>query len=651
MHANSENVSIRSTERQRKAQSLNVATQPDPVNPDSPSSSPPQTPDSPKKSRPISLFVHPQERMANSPSEQTIDYSAPPLDGSPANYVPFSFAPAVSSEVDVASLSSSRTVDTNQSQTFDQESVSSDTAERENESQGFVKLLCEIDGGLAVALKRAKQAALSAKACITFFAQQEAATFLKKRASIEDEYGRMMIKLAKSIQESHHLNDTKRGSYGDNWVNIMRLHESIGENRVKFAAAIQEISEEVSMLYKETEKSRKNLKDSGQKYERGIQDAEQALEKAKVKYETHSEDWERIILQKNGDTVPNTKPRTLTKVFSKQPKTPMQLIKLEEDARNKAAIADDSYKYQLSLANTARHEYYDIHLPRIITALKDISDECDIGIQYHLARYAYLFENTMVNDALVISPVSPEDGPVLRRLVEQINNEEDYSVYVQSHISKAKKVRNSNIPYDQYNMSEQAINIIKPRNTFGVDLAEQMQRDGVEIPLILVKCAEAIEQIGGLEVQGLYRVSGIQSHIQRLRSLFDKNPETADLFAEEELIADVNNIASLLKLWFRELPDPLFTRAMYSEFINAAKNPDDKRRVLELHDRVNHLPDPNYSTLKYFMGHLHKVVSNQDVNKMTVQNLGIVLGPTLMGNPMVSQSAQQVGSTNVTTDN
>lgn len=45
--------------------------------------------------------------------------------------------------------------------------------------------------------------------------------------------------------------------------------------------------------------------------------------------------------------------------------------------------------------------------------------------------------------------------------------------------------------------------------------------------------------------------------------------EAVDLNAEEQL-ADVNNIAGVLKLWFRELPDPLFTREMYQEFINAS---------------------------------------------------------------------------------
>ncbi|CAG8756298.1 15675_t:CDS:10, partial [Dentiscutata erythropus] len=399
-------------------------------------------------------------------------------------------------------------------------------------------------------------------------------------------------------------------SYGENWLYMLKLHESIGENRVKFAAAIQEISEEITALYKETDKSRKNLKDSGQKHERTIQDAEQALEKAKNKYETHSEDWERSILIKNGEA-------------------------MEEDARNKAATANDTYKHHLSITNAARHEYFDIHLPRMVTALKDISDECDIGLQYHLARYTYLFENTMVSDALVISPVNTEDGPSMRKIVEQINNEEDYYSYVQTCSAKARKTKHHDIPYDQYNMSEQAINIINPKNIFGVDLAEQMRRDNHEVPLILIKCAEAIERNGGLESQGIYRVSGVQSHIQKLRALFDRNAEAADLNAEE-CFSDVNNITSVLKLWFRELPDPLFPREMYQDFINAAKTPDEKKRVLELHECVNNLPDPNYSTLKYLMGHLHKIVQNQDINKMSVQNLGIVFGPTLMGSPAIS---------------
>jgi hypothetical protein len=36
---------------------------------------------------------------------------------------------------------------------------------------------------------------------------------------------------------------------------------------------------------------------------------------------------------------------------------------------------------------------------------------------------------------------------------------------------------------------------------------------------------------------------------------------------------------------------------------------NDRLRHIRLHERVNDLPDPNYATLKYFMGHLHKSVT------------------------------------------
>lgn len=50
-----------------------------------------------------------------------------------------------------------------------------------------------------------------------------------------------------------------------------------------------------------------------------------------------------------------------------------------------------------------------------------------------------------------------------------------------------------------------------------------------------------------------------------------------------------------------------------------------------MHATINNLPDPNYATLRALMLHLHRVVENSSVNRMTSQNLAIVFGPTLMG--------------------
>lgn len=92
---------------------------------------------------------------------------------------------------------------------------------------------------------------------------------------------------------------------------------------------------------------------------------------------------------------------------------------------------------------------------------------------------------------------------------------------------------------------------------------------------------------------------------------------------KDEWSSDVSNVTSVLKLWLRELPDPLLTSSLHNAFLDAAGKPvllgacprpdanlavneNERLRHIRLHERVNDLPDPNYSTLKYFMGHLHK---------------------------------------------
>ena len=67
-----------------------------------------------------------------------------------------------------------------------------------------------------------------------------------------------------------------------------------------------------------------------------------------------------------------------------------------------------------------------------------------------------------------------------------------------------------------------------------------------------------------------------------------------------------------------------------------AEHDNERLRHIRLHERVNDLPDPNYSTLKYFMGHLHKVVQHEAQNAMSIQNLAIVFGPTLFGQSMAT---------------
>ena len=127
----------------------------------------------------------------------------------------------------------------------------------------------------------------------------------------------------------------------------------------------------------------------------------------------------------------------------------------------------------------------------------------------------------------------------------------------------------------------------------------------------------------------------MSSKVANLKQRLDKDLDSVDLDAPE-WSGDINTVASVLKMWLRELPDPLLTNNLHQGFIDAAKIENDRLRHIRLHERVNDLPDPNYSTLKYFLGHLHRINQLADENSMSMQNLAIVFGPTLFGQNLPS---------------
>lgn len=69
--------------------------------------------------------------------------------------------------------------------------------------------------------------------------------------------------------------------------------------------------------------------------------------------------------------------------------------------------------------------------------------------------------------------------------------------------------------------SSTALNVLKPNPVFGMDLTKLMQRDGQEVPAVVVKCTEAVEATG-LKSVGIYRLSGTSTQIQSLKSSFDR---------------------------------------------------------------------------------------------------------------------------------
>ncbi|XP_018115106.1 rho GTPase activating protein 29 S homeolog isoform X2 [Xenopus laevis] len=182
---------------------------------------------------------------------------------------------------------------------------------------------------------------------------------------------------------------------------------------------------------------------------------------------------------------------------------------------------------------------------------------------------------------------------------------------------------------------------------FGVEFTQAAKNTRDGIPFIIKKCTTEIES-RALTIKGIYRVNGAKSRVEKLCQAFENGKdlvELSDLYAHD--------ISNVLKLYLRQLPEPLIVFRLYSELIGLAKesqrsseergdsstSPTLKRLpsgvelnrvILKIRDLLKQLPESNYNTLHYLIGHLHRVTEDVEENKMSASNLGIIFGPTLI---------------------
>lgn len=160
------------------------------------------------------------------------------------------------------------------------------------------------------------------------------------------------------------------------------------------------------------------------------------------------------------------------------------------------------------------------------------------------------------------------------------------------------------------------------RPVFGVSLEDLFHRDQTAVPLLVVQCILAIDHFG-LEVEGIYRLSGTSSCVNKLREKFNHDPNGVEFRNPANFYHDVNSVATLMKQFFRDLPDPLFTKAGYRGFIEAARVEGEDARRDAMHQQINDLPDPNYATLRALVLHLHRIMQYERINRMGASNLAL----------------------------
>ncbi|KAK6285192.1 hypothetical protein J4Q44_G00389810 [Coregonus suidteri] len=184
---------------------------------------------------------------------------------------------------------------------------------------------------------------------------------------------------------------------------------------------------------------------------------------------------------------------------------------------------------------------------------------------------------------------------------------------------------------------------------FGIDFTQAARNNPDGIPFIIRKCTSEIEN-RALDIKGIYRVNGAKSRVEKLCQAFENGKdlvELSDLYPHD--------ISNVLKLYLRQLPEPLILFRFYNDFIGLAKESQNiivdeveasrvspvsltppqvsvelNRVLFKIKDLLRQLPTAHYKTLQFLIQHLHRVTEQAEENKMTASNLGIIFGPTLI---------------------
>ncbi|PIK62435.1 putative rho GTPase-activating protein 21-like [Apostichopus japonicus] len=185
----------------------------------------------------------------------------------------------------------------------------------------------------------------------------------------------------------------------------------------------------------------------------------------------------------------------------------------------------------------------------------------------------------------------------------------------------SKKTRKKPLPPNQEELDNDSL-------TFGIPLEYLPTSSTNEfVPLFLEKCCSIVETFG-LDVVGVYRVPGNTGGIGYLKS--ELQADIRELDFRDERWRDVNVISSLLKYFFRKLPNPLIPSEQYSFFIQANRTKDPAQRMANIRREIHNLPEHHFAALQFLIKHLKLISNNCSVNKMEVRNLAIVFGPTLI---------------------
>ncbi|KAJ5884984.1 hypothetical protein N7495_009494 [Penicillium taxi] len=287
--------------------------------------------------------------------------------------------------------------------------------------------------GITTLLSRLKQSVASAK---------DFSTFLKKRGVLEEEHAQGLRKLSRAISDAAQRTENRQGTYSASYKDIHNLQERMAKHGQQFSASLQQMSEDLTELASEMERSRKQWKQTGLAAEKKVVDAEVLAEKAKVKYDTLAEQYDRA---RTGD-------KQSGKFGLKGHKSAAQH---EEELLRKVQHADSDYSAKVTAAQSARRELISTHRPEAVDKLQQLISECDSGLTLQQQKFATFSEKLLVGQGLCVSPITGENSgqsapKSLAEVVRQVDNQKDLHDFILTYEGNPGAIAGKEVKYERH---------------------------------------------------------------------------------------------------------------------------------------------------------------------------------------------------------
>uniref|UniRef100_A0A6B2LLC0 Rho-GAP domain-containing protein n=1 Tax=Arcella intermedia TaxID=1963864 RepID=A0A6B2LLC0_9EUKA len=145
---------------------------------------------------------------------------------------------------------------------------------------------------------------------------------------------------------------------------------------------------------------------------------------------------------------------------------------------------------------------------------------------------------------------------------------------------------------------------------------------GSAIPLVVLRCVQFLEKPDVVKTDGIFRLSASVEDVYLLKHQWDTGHDVP-------FVGDFcHEATNLLKLYIRELPEPLCTKDLLPAWNSVFNSPSPED---QLKDTIAKLPATNRSILRSITGMLKKVSECSEHNRMNAENLARVWAPNIFG--------------------